>query len=346
MMMGSVALGVVGLGHWGPNLLRNFAALPGCVVSVCCDADPAALERVRRQYPDMTLTTQFEDLLATNVQAVVIATPAPTHYDLARAALLAGRHVFVEKPITLDVEQARALIGLAEAQQRVLMVGHLLEYHPAVVQLRQLIASGDLGEVRYIYSQRLNLGIVRRDENVMWSLAPHDVSVLLMLLDDVPIEVCAQGMAYLQPGIEDVVFMTVRFAHGQLGHVHVSWLDPHKTRRFTVVGARKMAVFDDGATTEKLRIYDQGVQPSYASYGEALTIRFGDIHIPRVDVREPLRIECEHFVMCVREGRQPRSDGYDGLRVLQVLAAGQRSLEQGGMPMRVDEGGGFSIAGF
>lgn len=333
----TIALGVAGLGNWGPNLLRNFAALPGCEVRVCCDRDTAALERARRQHPAVVATSRFADLLDAPIDAVVIATPAPTHYELARAALLAGMHVFVEKPITLDVAQAQELIGLAEERRRILMVGHLLEYHPAVVRLRALIEAGELGELRYIYSQRLNLGIVRRDENVMWSLAPHDISVLLMLLGGRPVEVSAQGMAYLQPGVEDVVFLTIRFEHGQLGHVHVSWLDPHKTRRFTVVGARKMAVFDDVAATEKLRVYDQGVVPTYASYGEALTIRFGDIHIPRVDMREPLRLECEHFVECVRAGRQPRSDGRDGLRVLRVLAAGQRSLEQGGAPVQLPE---------
>jgi predicted dehydrogenase len=328
-----IALGMVGLGTWGPNLLRNFAALPGCAVRICCDRDAAALERAHRQHPGLAATDRFEDVLAAPIQAVAIATPAPTHYELARAALLAGLHVFVEKPITLDVAQAEELVRLAEERGCVLMVGHLLEYHPAVERLQALIASGELGELRYIYSQRLNLGIVRRDENVMWSLAPHDISVLLMLLDGQPVEVSAQGMAYLQPGVEDVVFLTVRFDNGQLGHIHVSWLDPHKTRRFTVVGARKMAVFDDMAATEKLRIYDQGVVPQYASYGEALTLRFGDIYIPRIDMREPLRIECQHFIDCVREGRRPRSDGYDGLRVLRVLAAGQQSLDRGGAPV-------------
>jgi predicted dehydrogenase len=315
--------------------LRNFASLPGCAVRICCDREPAALEKVQRQYPGLATTNRFDEVLAEAVQAVVIATPAPTHYELVRAALMADKHVFVEKPITLDVAQAEHLVQLAEQRRRVLMVGHLLEYHPAVTRLQALIEAGELGELRYIYSQRLNLGIVRRDENVMWSLAPHDISVLLMLLHGQPIEVSAHGTAYLQPSVEDVVFLTIRFDNGQLGHVHVSWLDPHKTRRFTVVGSHKMAVFDDIAATEKLRIYDQGVVPSYASYGEALTLRFGDIHIPRVDMQEPLRLECQHFVDCVCEGRQPRSDGQDGLRVLRVLAAGQRSLECGGAPVKL-----------
>ena len=332
----TIGLGMAGLGHWGPNLLRNFAALPGCEVRICCDREPAALERASKQYPSLAVTREFDDLLAAPIDAVVIATPAPTHFQLARAALLAGKHVFVEKPITLDLAHAQELIRLAEERGRVLMVGHLLEYHPAVERLSQLIASGELGELRYIYSQRLNLGVVRRDENVMWSLAPHDISVLLMLLGGRPVEVSAQGVAYLQPGVEDVVFLAVRFDNGRLGHVHVSWLDPHKTRRFTVVGERKMAVFDDMESTEKLRIYDQGVVPQYTSYGEALTLRFGDIHIPRVDMREPLKLECQHFADCVREGRQPRSDGHDGLRVLRVLAAGQQSLDQGGVPVRVE----------
>lgn len=330
-----IALAMVGLGNWGPNLLRNFAAQPGCTVPLCCDRDEAALDRARRQYPGIAVTTRFEEVLAAPIDAVVIAAPAAAHYDLARAAVLAGKHVFVEKPITLDVAQAEDLVRLADERRRILMVGHLLEYHPAVTRLQALIAAGALGELRYIYSQRLNLGIVRRDENVMWSLAPHDISVLLMLLSGQPVEVSAQGMAYLQPGVEDVVFLTIRFDNGQLGHIHVSWLDPHKTRRFTVVGSLKMAEFDDVAATEKLRIYDQGVIPTYSSYGEALTLRFGDIHIPRVDMREPLGIECAHFIECLREGRTPRSDGHDGVRVLRVLAAGQRSLEQGGAPVEL-----------
>lgn len=335
MPMEPIALAMVGLGNWGPNLLRNFAAQPGCTVPLCCDRDVVALDRARRQHPSIAMTTRFEEVLAAPIDAVVIAAPAAAHYELARAAILAGKHIFVEKPITLDVAQAEELVRLAEEQRRILMVGHLLEYHPAVTQLQALIATGALGELRYIYSQRLNLGIVRRDENVMWSLAPHDISVLLMLLSGQPVEVSAQGMAYLQPGVEDVVFLTIRFDNGQLGHVHVSWLDPHKTRRFTVVGSLKMAEFDDVAATEKLRIYDQGVIPTYSSYGEALTLRFGDIHIPRVDMREPLGIECAHFIECLREGRTPRSDGHDGVRVLRVLAAGQRSLEQGGVPVRL-----------
>jgi predicted dehydrogenase len=333
MPMEPIALAMVGLGNWGPNLLRNFAAQPGCTVPLCCDRDEAALDRTRQQYPGIAVTTRFEEVLAAPIDAVVIAAPAAAHYELARAAVVAGKHVFVEKPITLDVAQAEELVRLAEERRRILMVGHLLEYHPAVTQLQALIAAGALGELRYIYSQRLNLGIVRRDENVMWSLAPHDISVLLMLLSGQPVEVSAQGMAYLQPGVEDVVFLTIRFDNGQLGHIHISWLDPHKTRRFTVVGSLKMAEFDDVAATEKLRIYDQGVIPTYSSYGEALTLRFGDIHIPRVDMREPLRIECAHFIECLREGRTPRSDGRDGVRVLRVLAAGQRSLEQGGAPV-------------
>jgi predicted dehydrogenase len=332
----TIGLGMAGLGNWGPNLLRNFAALPGCAVRICCDSNPAALGRASRQYPGLATTNNFDALLAAPIGAVVIATPAPTHYKLAREALLAGKHVFVEKPITLEVTHAEELIRLAEEHRRVLMVGHLLEYHPAVERLQQMIHAGELGALRYIYSQRLNLGVVRRDENVMWSLAPHDISVLLMLLGGRPVEVSAHGVAYLQPGVEDVVFLTVRFDNDQLGHVHVSWLDPHKTRRFTVVGARKMAVFDDMTATEKLRIYDQGVVPEYTSYGEALTLRFGDVHIPRIDMREPLKLECQHFVDCAREGRQPRSDGHDGLRVLRVLAAGQRSLDQGGARVGIE----------
>lgn len=332
-----LTLGQVGLGYWGPNLLRNFNNLPQVRVKVCCDLDQTALRRAGAQYPDMITTNDYSVLLADpDVQGVVITAPTPAHYDLAKSALLSGRHVFVEKPITLDVAQAEELSALAEARGLALMVGHLLMYHPAVTRLKEMVDQGELGDVYYLYTSRLNLGQVRRHENAMWSLAPHDISVALYLLGEQPTEVAAQGLTYLQPGIPDTVFLTLRFASGRAAHVHVSWLDPHKVRRITVVGSQKMAVFDDVDSTEKLRIYDKGVQrPAYESYGEALTLRFGDIQIPRLDMREPLRLECQHFVDAILNGRAPLSDGHNGVQVLRVLAAGQRSLDQNGEPVRL-----------
>lgn len=333
-----ITVGQVGLGQWGPNVLRNFMALPGVRVKMCCDLDEAALRRVASQYPGLETTTDYRRLLDDpEIQAILVTTPSPSHHELAKAALLSGRHVFVEKPLALSVADAQELAALAEAGRHVLMVGHLLLYHPAVVRLKELVDSGDLGDVYYIYTSRLNLGQVRRHENALWSLAPHDIAVILHLLQEEPVAVAAQGLTYLQPGIADTVFLTLRFASGRAAHVHVSWLDPHKVRCMTVVGSKKMAVFDDVEATEKLRIYDRGVNPpNYDSYGDALSLRFGDIYIPRVDMREPLRLECQHFVDCVVHGRTPLSDGRNGVQTLRVLEAGQRSLECGGKPVVLD----------
>lgn len=334
-----INIGQVGLGQWGPNVLRNFAALPGVRVKMCCDLDETALQRAALQVPRLETTTEYRRLLDDpDLQAIVVTAPSAAHYELAKAALLSGRHVFVEKPIALTAAHAAELVALADAGRRVLMVGHLLLYHPAVASLKRLVDHGDLGEIYYIYTSRLNLGQVRRHENAMWSLAPHDISVILYLLGEEPTTVAAQGLTYLQPGVPDTVFLTLRFASGRAAHVHVSWLDPHKVRRITVVGSRKMAVFDDIEATEKLRIYDKGVNPpDYDSYGDALSLRFGDIYIPRVDMREPLRLECQHFVDCIVQGKTPLSDGRNGLQVLRVLEAGQRSLERSGQPVALDD---------
>ena len=331
-----IVLGQVGLGSWGPNLLRNFSDLPGCQVKLCCDVDPDALERVRRRYPLTSTALEYEDMLADDeIDAIVISSPSPTHYDMAIEALRRDKHVLVEKPMALSLQDAEELIAVAKERGLMLMVGHLLEYHPGVTRLKQMVDTGVLGDIYYIYSSRLNLGQVRRHENAMWSLAPHDISVILYLLGEEPVEVSAQGMDHLQKGIQDTVFLTMQFSGKKIAHCHVSWLDPHKVRKITVVGARQMAVFDDTEIMEKLRMYDRGVEDGvgYDSYGDSLSVRFGDVNIPRIDMREPLRIECEHFLECIRTGRQPLSDGLDGLRVLRVLDAGQRSLEARGQPV-------------
>ena len=332
-----ITIGQAGLGYWGPNVLRNFVNLAECGVTKCCDIDPQQLEKIKRQYPFIKLTQDYNELVNDpEIEAIVIATSASTHYQLARKALEADKHVFVEKPITLDVGKAEELIELAEVRKRVLMVGHLLIYHPAVTKLKEYVDSGELGEIRYIYSSRLNLGKIRHDENAMWSFAPHDLSVALYLLGEEPEAVSAQGMAYLRPDIEDVVFIMVRFPQGKVAHLHVSWLDPHKVRRITVVGSRKMAVFDDMESAEKLRIYDKGVDNlHYSSYGEFLTLRFGDIHIPRIDMKEPLQLECQHFLDCIQDHHRPLSDGPEGLQVLKILDAAQRSLKNAGQLVRI-----------
>ena len=257
---------------------------------------------------------------------MVIATPVPTHADLARQALDAGKHVFVEKPLAQSVADAESVTAAAAASGRVLMVGHLLEYHPGLVRLKELVDSGELGEIHYIYGNRLNLGKLRADENALWSLGAHDVSVVLRLADEEPLESHAFGESYMQGGIEDVVFCFLRFPSGVAAHLHLSWLDPHKERRFTVVGSRRMATFDDMALDQKLTVYDKGFDQPYNSYGEYIA-RSGDVWSPRIPNDEPLRLECSHFVECVREGRQPLSDAESGLRVVRVLEDLQRSLD-------------------
>jgi predicted dehydrogenase len=321
-------IGVVGLGYWGPNLARNFAAIPGCELAYCCDADPAARERVLRMFPGARGASDLDELLADpSLDAVALATPVPTHADLAVRVLEAGKHCFVEKPLAQSVADAQRAVEAARVSGRVLMVGHLLEYHPGVRKLKELTDSGELGdEIYYIYGNRLNLGKLRADENALWSLGAHDVSVVLYLAGEEPTEVAAHGESYVRPGVEDVVFCFLRFPSGLVAHLHLSWLDPHKERRFTVVGSRRMATFDDMDLERKLTIYDKGFDEDSRTYGEYIT-RSGDIFSPRIPNVEPLRVECEHFVECARTGQTPVSDGADGLRVVRVLEELQRSLD-------------------
>lgn len=333
---------VVGVGGWGKNLARNYYQIPDCTLKYICDLDRKKLDVFRLQLPGTNLTTSFADLLGDpNLQAIVVATPAPSHYSLCKAALQAGKDVYVEKPFVLAVEEAEDLIELAEARGRILMVGHLLEYHPVMTKLRQMIVSGELGQIYYIYNQRVNLGVVRGDENALWSFAPHDISSILYLLGKEPSDVTARGQCYLQRGIEDVVFVTLNFNGTSMAHIHVSWLDPHKIRKVTVVGSKKMAVFDDSESTEKLRVYDKCAEHNseYNSFAEYVTLRFGDITIPHVKVEEPLRLECQHFLECIRDRKQPLSDGRDGLRVVKVLDAAQQSLLMNGTPIPIQDNG-------
>jgi predicted dehydrogenase len=257
---------------------------------------------------------------------VALATPVPTHSTLACRVLAAGKHCFVEKPLGQSVEEAEQAVQAADEHGRILMVGHLLEYHPGVVALKKVANDGELGQLRYIYSQRLNLGQLRREENALWSLGAHDVSVILHLAEEEPYELDARGESYMRAGIEDVVFGYLRFPSGLAAHLHLSWLDPHKERRFTVVGSTRMATFDDMELERKLTVYDKGFDEDVSSYGEYIT-RSGAIWSPRVPNDEPLRIECQHFVDCIREGRTPRSDGRSGLRVVRVLEGLQRALD-------------------
>jgi predicted dehydrogenase len=322
-----IRIGVAGLGYWGPNLARNFAAIPGCELAWCCDASEQQRARWAPAFPGARFTADLQDLLDDpELDAVVLATPVPTHGPLAERVLAAGKHCFVEKPLAYSVAEAEAAVAAARRAERILMVGHLLVYHPGVSKLEEISAAGELGEIHYIYSNRLNLGKLRADENALWSLGAHDVSVVLHLAGEEPELVEARGESYMRNPVEDVVFCFLRFPSGLAAHLHLSWLDPHKTRSFTLVGSKKMATFDDMELERKVTVYDKGFDQDVRSYGEYIT-RAGDIHSPAIGNREPLRLECEHFVECIREGRTPRSDGEAGLRVVRVLEALQRSLD-------------------
>ena len=333
-----ITVAVIGGGGWGKNHVRNFHEIPSCRLKTICDLNEKVLASHKAACKGVEVTTKAAEIFADpEVQAVVIATYAPSHYRLAGDALAAGKHVFIEKPMTLSPADAEDLVKRAQAGRRVLMVGHLLEYHPCVLQLKDLVDKGQLGAVRYMYCQRVNLGVVRKDENAWWSLAPHDISVILYIFQAEPVTVTAQGQAYLRPGVEDVVFAQLKFADGRMAHIHVSWFDPHKIRKVTLVGADKMATFDDMDPNEKIRIYDKGVDVagSVVGYDQSLSIRSGDILIPKTAGGEPLRIECLHFLECIEKERAPRSDGRDGLRVVRVLDAATRSLKAGGAPVNV-----------
>jgi predicted dehydrogenase len=319
-------VGLAGLGYWGPNLARNFDEL--AELTWLCDLDEQNLARFRSRFPTARLTADFDDLLAdTSLEAVVIATPVPTHFDLARRALDAGKHVLVEKPPALTAPEAEELVTTAEEQRRVLLPGHLLLYHPGVVRLKELIRSGELGDVLYVYGNRQNLGQIRKDENALWSLGVHDLSVILHLVEEEPTEAWARGDSFLTDGVEDVVFCYLRFPSGKVAHMHLSWLDPHKMRRITVVGRDKMAVFDDMELDRKLTVYDKGPVERAETYGEWVT-RTGDIYSPKIPNDEPLRLECEHFLRLAAGDGDPLASARDGLAVVRTLEQLQASLER------------------
>jgi predicted dehydrogenase len=324
-------LALVGLGAWGSNWLCPLAALPEANLTWCCDVSATALARAPELYPTAKLTADLDVVLSDPaVEGVVLATSASTHFDLARRVLLAGKHVLVEKPLTLRASEASELNRLAEEQRRVLMVGHLLDHHPALTCIKELIDSGDLGEIHYLYCQRLNFGRVHRDENAWWSLAPHDLSMALRLLGDRPEWVQCHGQNIVQPDVPDVVFATLGFPGDRLAHVHVSWLDPHEMRKLTVVGSRKMVTFDDTAEQNKVTVYDRSCRCKPAERGANwIALHAGEVSTPRIEPSEPLMLEARHFIDCIRMRRRPFSDGDAGARVVALLEHGQRSLETG-----------------
>ena len=321
-------VGVVGLNYWGPNLARNFDDL--AELAYVCDLSPELLERSAARYPDARATADYDELLAdTTLDAIVVATSVPTHYTLARQALLAGKHVFVEKPPATTAAEMDELVALATERDLTLMPGHLLLYHPGVVKVKELVDAGELGDVLCVYGNRQNLGIIRSNENALWSLGVHDLSVILYLLGEEPSEVVAHGRDFLTPGVEDVVFCYLRFPSGKIAHMHLSWLDPHKMRKITVVGTEKMVCFDDMELERKVTIYEKAPWKRAESYGEWQT-RSGDIHIPKIATDEPLKLECRHFLALVAGEGDRGQVAADGAMVVRALEKLQLSLDAAG----------------
>jgi len=325
MSTADLRFAVIGWGYWGPKIARNLDAIPHTMVTVVADMDARRLASIGMNHSWIQRTTQVEDIFRSDVDGVVIATPVLTHYQLAKEALLHGKHVLVEKPLTANVAEAEELLALAEQQQRILMVGHTFEYSPAVNELRKLVQGGDLGKIYCIEAERLNLGLFRSDINVIWDLAPHDVSILLYLLGKKPEQIKVQANAHLQSHIHDIAHLDLGFADGMTAHTHVSWLHPCKIRRVTVIGDARMAVYDDTNPAEMLKIYNKGAD---VHADPMVSYRFGEITIPHIDWIEPLRLECEDFANAIRLGTQPRAHGGVGLTVVQVLTAAQEALEK------------------
>jgi predicted dehydrogenase len=326
-----VRVAVIGVGYWGPNFVRIMDELPDAELVAVCDNDTSKFGKLANSYPHLKLTDNLESVFNDEkIDAAVIATGSESHYQIARDCLEHDVHVLVEKPLALNSTHASELIDIASKRNRVLLVGHLLRYHRGVQKLKEYIDDGYLGKILYIYTSRVNLGRIRKEESALWSFATHDISVVNYLLDGQPDSVTATGQAYVREGVHDVVFTTLHYPGNVMAHLHVSWLDPHKIRQTTVVGDKKMAVLDDTQATEKLRIYDKGVDfvPSYGDYAESLSIRVGDIYIPKIDMAEPLKTECQHFLDCILKGAEPLTDGQCGLEVLRVLEAAEKSLRE------------------
>lgn len=336
----NIAIAVVGCGYWGPNLIRNFSALPQCLVRYVCDKDGKRLAHMKQLYPQVEATADFGKIVGDgDVDAVVVATPVHLHYELAKKSLEAGKHVFVEKPMTQTSEQGNDLVQLAAKKKLTLMVGHTFIYSAPVRRIREIVRSGDIGEIQYISSRRLNLGLFQKDINVAWDLAPHDISIILHLLGTPPISVNCQGKAHINKDIEDVTNMSLNFDNGGFATIHSSWLDPNKVREMVIVGSKRMIVYDDNQPLEKIKIYDKRVEtpPHYDTFAEfQYSYHYGDMYAPYIKQVEPLKVECQHFLDCIRSGKMPDTSGLDGLRVIQILEASSRSLKSGGAKVEID----------
>jgi predicted dehydrogenase len=336
-MAGMINVGVIGCGYWGPNLVRNFRSLPGCRMRAVCDVDESRLRHMEGLYADAGTTTDYNELLGSPaLNAVAIATGIRHHYPMAKAALLAGKHTLVEKPMASTSAQCRELIDIAREKGLVLMVGHTFLYSPAVRKIREIVAGGEIGEIRYICARRLGLGLFQQDINVAWDLAPHDISIIRYIMDEQPVAVNCQGSAHITPGVEDVTTLWLRFSGERTAIIHSSWLDPRKTREMTIVGSRRMIVYDDVAPLEKIRIFDARVDspPHYDTFAEFhYSYHYGDVSAPYIKQEEPLKTQCQHFLDCIRDGTRPLTDGEDGLELIRILEAASISLKCGGGPV-------------
>jgi len=328
--MKTIKVGAVGCGYWGPNLIRNLRQSEGCELKRICDVSEERLRHMRRLYPEVATTNRFEDILNdAEIAAVVIASPVRFHYEMAKACLAVGKHVFIEKPMARTEAEAAELVALAARQGLVIMVGHTFLFSPAVRRMKEIVDAGDIGELQYISARRLNLGLFQKDINVAWDLAPHDLSIVLHLLNELPVSVSCQGSSHVTRGIEDVTMMYLTFSRNRCAFVHNSWLDPRKTRQMTVVGSQRIIVYDDTEPLEKLKIYDARVEvpPHYDSFAEfTYSYHYGDAYVPRIKQDEPLKLECQHFLDCIRGDCAPVASGERGLEVVAILEAASQSL--------------------
>jgi predicted dehydrogenase len=331
---------VIGCGYWGPNLIRNFSSLAGCRVKTVCDVDEKRLEHMKRMYPTVAPTTNVDDLVHDKeIDAIVVATPVHLHYDLGMRSLLAGKHTFIEKPMAPSASQCNELVDLARKKKLTLMVGHTFIYSTPVRRIKEIVDSGEIGEIQYISSRRLNLGLFQKDINVAWDLAPHDISIILYLLGRPPVSINCQGKAHVHKDIEDVTNMSLNFDNGGFAIIHSSWLDPNKVREMVIVGSRKMIVYNDNEPLEKIKIFDKRVEapPHYDTFAEfQYSYHYGDAYIPYLKQVEPLKVECQHFLDSIRNGSRPETSGLDGLRVVQILEASSQSLKNGGAFVKID----------
>jgi predicted dehydrogenase len=336
-MKKQISVGIIGCGYWGPLLVRNFKGLADCHLKAVCDVNAERLKHVRSLYPDIEGMAQTQQLLnGTNVDAVVIATPVKHHYSLAKAALLAGKHTFIEKPMASSSAECEELIEIADRNGLVLMIDHTFLYSSPVQKIAQIVQAGDLGEIRYINCRRLNLGLFQKDINVAWDLAPHDISIILHILDELPTTINCQGNAHITPGVEDVTNMSLSFSRKRFATIQSSWLEPRKIREMTIVGTRRMIVYDDLRTREKIRIYDARVErpPHYDTFAEfQYSYHYGDSYIPYLHQEEPLKLACQHFVDCIKTNSQPLTDGHRGLEMVRILEAASTSVKMNGAPV-------------